>query len=532
MKTFNRIKYIPIILMMLVSWSCSEEFLDRPPEDALTIDNFYQTNEQIAAATAALYGFPWFEFNDKAFWAIGDAMAGNHYTNDGQLGEFFVFGLTQNNAHLNEAWNSLFRVVAHSNSVINNVPAKAGEEVSDATIHEAVAEAKFMRAVAYFYMVRLWGPVPIIENNSAIIFDSKVPRNEVEYVYQFIINDLTYAMENLPTENETGRVTRWSAEGMLAKVYLQKAGIGENSGLNQADLDMAKQYAADVIKNSGLSLMPVYADLFEVENEDNEEALFAFQWIACQDWGTQNTNQAYFAYSNQLTGTGDGWGGYVGPSIDLTLAFEQGDQRRKATIMQDGDYYPRILQAEGGYTYVQQPSDELAENAAHAAVKKYVIGTPNDNDGNVCFMSTGLDTYVLRLADVYLTYAEAILADQASTSDPEALTYFNAVRKRAGLEEVSEITYEDIIHERRVEFAYEAKLWYDLVRWHQFDPQAAISYINNQERGTYSWDDNNERELNTFKVNVTDEDFVLPIPASELDQNPRLVEAPVPYVFD
>ena len=519
-------------MVVLLTLQCNqEEFLDRPPEDALAIDNFYQTNEQVLASTAPLYGWPWFDANDKAWWSIGDGMGGNHYSNDGDMGEMFVFAIKSNSARLNEMWNSLFRVVAHSNSVINNVPEKSGAEVSEAVKLHAVAEAKFMRATAYFYLVRLWGAIPIIEDNEAAVADFKMPRNPESDVYKFIIMDLEWAINNLPEASLTsGRVHKWSAEGMLAKVYLAKAGLGQSGSRNQADLDMAKSHSQNVM-NSGLLLMSEYGDLFESANENSEESLFAFQWIACLAWGTQNTNQAYWAKDATVTGVGDGWGGGIGPSVDLQSQYEDGDKRKYHTIMQDGDYYPNIKSADGGFLYTQQPGGDMSANACHSAIKKYVVGTPEDNDGQVCFMSTGINTYVLRLADVYLIYAEAVLGNGESTTDDGALAALNALRKRAGLTEKTTITFDDIMLERRIEFAYEADFWYDLIRLHYWNPQKAIDYVNNQERGTLDWDDNDEVELDSYKANVNSGDFVLPVPEAEASKNPKLLSDPEPYEF-
>lgn len=187
-KKYRLLRIIVPVILLLSGFACSEDFLNRPPQDALTLDNFYQTSEQVNASTASLYGWPWFDLNDKAHWVIGDATSGNHWTNDGDMAQFYQLGVTQNNPRLNEAWNSLFRVIAHSNMVINNIPTKAGASVPAELKNRVVGEAKFMRATAYFYLVRLWGPVPIIENNSAIVFDSKIPRNTVESVYQFNVS--------------------------------------------------------------------------------------------------------------------------------------------------------------------------------------------------------------------------------------------------------------------------------------------------------------------------------------------------------
>jgi starch-binding outer membrane protein, SusD/RagB family len=259
----RKILYIPALTLLL--FACSDEFLNRPPLDSITIDNFYETTEQIDAATALLYGWPWFTLNDKAHWTIGDSGAGNDWTSDGQMAQFFTFSVTTNNAHLNEAWVSLWMVVAHSNAVINEVPDRAGPTVPESVIRRAVAEAKFIRATAYFYLVRLWGGVPIIENNSEIVFDSKIPRNRVEDVYTLIIRDLEEAIADLPGSYGTpGRVTSWGAKGMLAKVYLTYSGYNQSGSRRQADLDKAAELAGDVINNSGLSPVAQLCRSFQI----------------------------------------------------------------------------------------------------------------------------------------------------------------------------------------------------------------------------------------------------------------------------
>lgn len=529
----SKINILYIFLVMFL-WGCSDDFLDRPPVDAITIDNFYKTPEQIDAATATLYGIPWFALNDKAHWTIGDSRAGNDWTADGDMAQFFTFSVTSNNPQLNEAWSSLWMVVAHANSVINELPARADASIPAAIIDRAVGEGLFIRATAYFYLVRLWGAVPIIEDNAPLVFQPKVPKNHVEDVYRFIIRDLEDAIDVLP-ESYTGiqgRVTSWAAKGMLAKVHLTYSGYNQSGARMQEHLDRARELAADVYRNSGLNLMADYADLFKVENENEEESLFALQWTSCMDWATQNTNQAYWAHSSEITKANDGWGGGKGPTIDLQREFDNpNDQRRKATFMRNGDFYPEISKATGGYLH-SIPQESPWPVSAH--IKKYIIGSAADNGSNsVCFMSTGLNTYILRLADVYLILAEAILGNNASTSDADALGALNAVRNRAGLASLSSITWEDIRKERRTEFAYEAQYWYDLVAWYYYDPQAAMNHISNQERGTYYWDEVTEEVmLTSVKYNVTAQTFFLPIPSSDSDINPLLLEDPVPYDFN
>ncbi|MDF1550869.1 MAG: RagB/SusD family nutrient uptake outer membrane protein, partial [Bacteroidales bacterium] len=296
----KKIKYILLLIVPLTIFSCSKDFLDRKPEDAYVVDNFYVSAENLRVATGALYNIPWFDFNDKASFCIGDGSAGNFLSNDGAMYQFYQFSVTSTNSRLNEAWRSLYVVVGQANSLIQGITEKADASISEEDKNAAIAEAKFMRAVAYQYLGILWGPVPIIEDNSKHILDPKVPRHKLADVFQFVINDLTFAAENLPAADVPGRVTSWSAKAMLARTYLYRAGLGGSK--NQADIDQAKTLAEDVIKNSGLTLMDKYEDLFKLENNNNPESLFALQWVVdAQNWGSQNTHQAYFAAEGKLT---------------------------------------------------------------------------------------------------------------------------------------------------------------------------------------------------------------------------------------
>src|SRR5699024_3487748 len=180
----------------------------------------------------------------------------------------------------------------------------------------------------------------------------------------------------------------------------------------------------------------------------------------------------------KLTGVGTGWG-VLGPTFSIINAYESGDQRRKATIMLPGDYYPDILEAKGGYTV---PSDVNAVGT-NSAIKKHVIGTPKDNNGQGVSQARTNQPYLLRYADVLLTNAEAALK-KPSPDKHEAVQSINKVRERAGLGDLntSTISVDAVLHERRVEFAFESKYWYVLKR---IDRNKADQLIQNQDRGAY-----------------------------------------------
>ena len=498
-------------LMLLTLGSCSKEFLDRPPEDSSALDNFYNNEAEITGNLNALYGSVWFDFNNKLMWAVTEILSGNTRTYSGDVLSFVDFTVTSDNAVLADGWASLWSVVAQSNALINNLPERVGPGVSEAAVNNAVAEARFMRAVAYFYLVRIWGPVPIIENNLDYVYSPQIPTNRVVDIYEFIERDLQFAIENLydPGRAIEGHVSSTGAKAMKAKVHLY-----------QEEWDMAKQLSAEVINSGAYVLLEDYADLFLTEYNNNPESIVAMQWTDA-GYGTGNSRQSYFAYSTTITGTGDGWG-VVGPTIDLQEAFEPGDERRIATIMLEGDYYPEILSDEGGFTV----PDDINAAGTLAGIKKYVVGTPADNAGRGRMQGTVNNTYIMRYADVLLIYAEAVLGDAASTSDPAALEAFNAVRLRAGLGRLPSITKADIIHERRVEFALEGEYWFDLGR---IDRQWAIEIISEQERGNYNADGT---ELYTKMYVPSEDDFVVPYPAGDIAINPLLTEEPVPYEFN
>jgi hypothetical protein len=209
--------------------------------------------------------------------------------------------------------------------------------------------------------------------------------------------------------------------------------------------------------------------------------------------------------------------------------------------MLPGDYYSYLDQAQGGYTL---PVDASSQGT-HAQVKKYVVGSPADNNGASAFQSTGMNTYIMRLSDVYLIAAEAILGQSAnpgaghgldtaaSTSDATALKYFNKIRQRAGVQQKTSITFRDIIKERRLEFAIEGDYWYDLCRLDGFNSAihaVAISIISKQDRGDSS-NDTPPVRYHDGNFTPTNADFLFPVPATEAAADPNLVKAPVPYVF-
>ena len=544
MKKNNIIKFIMGLFFIGSLAACNEKFLDTPPLGNLTAPNFFNTDAELLAGTSALYNKVWFGANAQALLSFGDGRAGNMHTPyNSNWQQFYQFTVSNTNSDLRNAWNSYFTVIAQSNVLIYNVNTYAKPAVSIAAKNRAIGEARYLRGLAYSYLVQNWGAVPIITDNLKQGGDTTLTRNTIETVWEFVIRDLQAAKDLLPAASPvgSGRLNAYSAKGMLARFYLTRAGLNGNGTRKQADLDSAKFYANDVIKNGPFQLMENYDDLFLTKNNNNPEQLMGLQWVSNGGYGSGNEFQSQFAKNSQLTGFQDGWGGDHGASFDYLEKSDPADSiRRKATFMLPGDHYPNLLKAKGGYRE-PIPSDDNWEQFAN--FKKYIVGTPDDNGGLGQQQAAPNNTYLQRLADVYLIYADAILGNNASTSDPEALKYYNAVRNRAGLVSVTSFTADDLLKERRYEFAVEGDLWYTLVRLYYYNPTKVIDYVSNQIRGGYTTRikagtgvPGKKREFtfinrSSTKFTLVPSNFYLPIPDTETAQAPNLLKPPVPYKF-
>ena len=555
-----------VLLSILIISGCSKDFLIKPPTDSIVDANFYKTDAQVLASTALLYSKVWFDYNDKASYNLGDFRAGTSFSAYNDRGNV-LFNTTGDTPENGSSWRAFFNVVGQSNLAIININKYAGAGVSPQVKKVAIAEARFMRAVAYRFLVMNWGAVPIITNNQLLFTDTSLTRNTEPSVWKFIIREMRAVEADLPTTPiRAGRVTKWSAQGMLARFYLTRAGIGAYGAgpRNQSDLDSAKYYAQSVINNSGATLLKNYSDLFLFPYDNNAESLFSLQWVYSgpNDWGTQNSTPAYLAYSADIA-NGDGWGGdksatwwmlslYDGMTKSVTgdtLKGKTVDTRLHATFMLPGSSYPEITQslASGAVQKLMFPLTGTDVN--FQSIKKYVTGKAVDVGGQSASQRYGNDTYMMRLAEMYLIYAEATLGNNASTSDAKALEYFNKVHKRSGLPEyksplsgvILPLTADVIINERFIEFAMEGMGWYDLVSLHYYNKAKAYSILNSQDRGLFFAKPDVFPNANSWtfikttwatadrKINAYDGNFLLPIPSTELSQAPNLRKPAVDY---
>lgn len=537
MKTiFNKALIILAAGTMLLT-SCGSDFLDKVPEGSYNIDNFYESDEALEAASAPLYNRAWFNYNSDMALATG-SMRANDCFSGAWMTSYVYFQVTALDDYMVNGWTGLYSVVIMSNSVIDAAKNKA-KNCSENIKERTIAEARLMRGAAYFYMLRTWGPVILFEDNEETARVPKRPLNREEDVLEFVIRDFTYAAEHLPEKPfATGRATKWAAEGLLAKAYLARSGWGKSTR-DEADLQKAQQYALDVIENSGLNLLPDYADLFKYKYNNNEESLLAMQWMPLGSWGTNNTMISTLTYmgDDRITGSGtSAYGVWGAPqaTVDMLKQFEDGDKRLDACFFTKGTHYDYLNINGGGLDY----------DKGTAYIKKGVLGqNSDDNDNKINTMNSPLNTYIIRLADVYLTYAEACLGNNESVNSGKGLLYYNKVRERAGLPDVSSFNFDDLIRQRRCEFAGEWCNWYDMVTWYRWKPAKMLRYFQNQDRGTVCSNvyksedgthvviDQDKLEKPSIDINITDDNIFLPYPEVDVIQNPYLKEAPQPYDF-
>ena len=574
----NTLKYIALATVVVFGLSSCEKFLTRPVEDSYNESNFYQDATQCIQGVNYLYNAPWYDVI-RGFYRVGECFSGNYNMGSSP---YMQFTLNGSNDELKDMSRSLWAVNANAMAVYNRI--KKAEGVDEATKNMCMGEALTWKAFAYFFLARTFGDVPIIHDVSAEIAAGgynaiyKAPKSQV---YDYTIMVLEEALKLLPKKvaNKDGRIDYYSAEALLAKVYLQKAGV--SGTLNQADLDKAASLAKDVIENSGRQLMENYSDIFRLQNNKNIEALISWHWDASADpWTAQNSFQSDLGM-NGMDEFADVWGQWNGPSIALQDQFgvsaiqdpatrSDVDTRRKATMMLAGDKYDYFWTTNGGFDYLRffydpeygpsgstNASDGSMNSPTGAGCVKFLYGDGNDHMAALGVsagrMAYGLSTHILRLADIYLVYCEAKLhGPGSSTSDAFALQCYNAIRNRAipgATSAKTTITFEEVFQERNLELAMEGDRWYDYVRVGYYNENFVVSEIQAQRRNgwtsglndtyknyyetgnwnigsvTYNVDDRPVPDAGAIKAMVK----AIPFPSEDVVYNPNLDAEPQEY---
>ena len=387
-------------------------------------------------------------------------------------------------------WDKHFIFVGLCNDILDDA---VKQNLTDPASVINTAEARFFRAYAYFDLVRTYGSVPKIDFKINAPADGNVAKSDTATIYALINSDLTFAEQNLPVVWEAkfvGRANKWAAKALHAKVLLQQRRYAE-----------ALAICRDIIANGPYSLITDYWRIFKKEGELCPESIFEIQ--SHKTAGDGNTYWSRLGQCQGVRGSGTwdlGWG-WNTPTPGIVGAYEAGDVRRQATILysNQSDGGPNT----GGYGLVlPNLTNALYWNKkVYNQYSDYIangLGTPNNESQN-----TWVNQRVLRLSDVLLMGAEA--ANETGAGNPDAATWVNSIRNRAGLGNIAFVSQAQmrtvIKQERRIEFAMEFERFFDLVRYG--DATSVLSANGYQNKHRY-----------------------YPIPSSALNANPALVQNP------
>jgi starch-binding outer membrane protein, SusD/RagB family len=484
------LKYSFILILLLLIGSCDEDkYLDIYPLTSITEGNFYQSEVELQQALNDLYrqmGRVYSASNVVDFY-------GEMYSDNTNMifiaGTGFDFehinnhSILSDNARILTAWNICYNAIFICNKFIYELE-KSTLPIAEATRNRMLGEALLIRSLIYFNMVRAWGDIPLITKVVSPLESYDYLREPVEKVYQQIITDLGFAKANLPgsyTGANVGRVTRYGAAGLLARVHMT---LGNNPAA-RTELEFiinSGNFSLDA-NDDGVVNADDYFYLFAPGTKNCKESVLEVQFLAGTNAFNSNHQNTYtpFHHTFNLNDLGVPnstfrGSGHNTPTPDLEAEYEEGDPRKEATI------YP-------GYTH-----GVTGDFVEYPFTSKYF--DPN-------WTNPGKNVYVIRYADILLMYAEV-------TNDA---TYLNMARERVGLPPYGSAEYPSdlypnlalaIEHERRVELAFEFHRFFDLVRTGR-----ALAVM--QAKG-YS--------------NLNADRLLFPIPQHVIDINPGITQNP------
>ncbi len=486
-------KYLIIISVFIGLAACGEDFLTKVPLDSINTENYWETKEDaIYAVNGAYQPLQRPKLYNMRMWT-SDIMAGNSIVGAGggddgrETQDMANFVTTADNPGVLDLYRGPAPGILASNLVIKNVP---GMSIDEELKKRIVGEARFLRAHYYFILVRYFGDVPLILEPQEPGDDLYPPRTDKEIIYDQIIVDLTDALEVLPTKDEyaaadMGRATRGAAAGLLAKVYLTR-------GEWQKVVDLCNE-----VTSLGYALNNKYYDNFNVATENSKESLFEVQYVsgAGEDfWSDENQASWLSTFTGPRNSymVAGGWG-WNQPTHEFVDSYEEGDLRKDVTVLYDG------CPVFDGMEY------DPAFSAIGYNLRKFLVSKSVAN----AYDNSPLNFPVLRYADVLLMKAEA-LNELGRTSDAEVP--LNEVRNRAGLADVQSGLpkadfRERVLHERRMELAFEGQRWFDIIRVD--NGQWGLDFLHS-----------------IGKVNASEKHLLFPIPQKEIDANPNLVQNP------
>jgi tetratricopeptide (TPR) repeat protein len=427
--------FFTVIIASVLLVQCKKDFLDIIPESSVTTDILYKTDKDFQDAVTGCYTALRSAYSDMykygdvrsddAWHALGNDVTMNAINNFSERSSESVFAST---------WSNYYLVIFRANVLLSKIDKLDVSVIPNKARH--VAEAKFLRALAYFDLVNIFGDLPKVTTDISIQDAYKSGRASAASIYSdVIIPDLLAAETGLSvkyTGADVGRATTGAAKSLLGKAYLYTK-------------DFVKAEAKfQEVTTLGYSLLPNYLDLFNyTKSEHHSEYIFDIEYISGGlGLGSHFSNsfvpKSNGAFADTYLGIKGGLGELNTPTFDLFYAFAPTDIRRNITVDTNRVFY-RFIQ--------------IAD-----FTRKYVAPTPSLNDSPANWK-------VIRYADVLLMYAEAL---NENGKTPEALAQLNIVRSRVSMPTYSGLTQAQarnaIYDERRFELGMEGHRWFDLVR--------------------------------------------------------------------
>lgn len=472
-------KTYPISFFLIASLSFAGcNLLEEDPEHLLTTDGFYQTEGDAVAAVNSVYSQLNSRVYERSMQLMVDLPTDDYKNGQGMNNPFLLdleyLRVTPENQFVAQTWEDHYDGINRANTAINRI---LDIDMNADLQARLIAEAQFLRALFYFNLVRFYGDVPLVTDDTRTLGELNVSRTSQAQVYEQVVSDLMQAAEVLPAnypDNLAGRATQGAARALLGKVYL-----------TQQDWSRAVQVLSEVINNGeyGYALHEDFVDNWRLGSENGSESVFTVQFV--QDPGNGNVLMRSTAPRSRVPGL-IGWEADI-PTQEVYDLFEESDERRDVTFYtsyeKDGTLYEFPLPL--FYKYFD-PTQANATNQSNANV------------------------HVLRYADVLLMYAEALNELNGPTS--EAYEAINQVRRRAFNDDSRDLAgldqsafREAVYQERRLELVMETHRWFDLVRTNRF---VETMQAHDENGGT----------------NVQAHHVLMPIPRRELDTNPELTQ--------
>lgn len=531
MKLKNIIIYSLLVLFMVASNGCVEEYLDFFPEDKMTSANFPVNQDDMDLLLNGLYGqLCENSLYNEGFFAFGvlDGATPNGYNWGGGIAIRKIGSgeLSATDGQIvNFRWTRGYAIIFRANYLLQALETVELDE-SAKSMYEA--EARFLRGVAYATLVESYGGVPIVLDAISTEEARTVARNTAEETWAQALADYDFAIANLNVDApQPGRATKGAAMAMKMRAQLYQGKFNEVITLADQIIGLGKY-----------SLFPSYEGLFQLENENNQEVIWDIQYM--QGENSQGTRL------DQFTGTGTGsWtrgtryvptedlvnayeridgtpGKYFESEIDLDNPYDGWDPRLAVTCVVPGSYYlenyrfPNYLYPGGAYNH---PGNRIK----HLSTRKY---REDDEASLAPTDQSDLNNIVMRYADVLLSKAEALIESGGNVE--EAIALINRIRTERDDVKMTPvptgISREEarakLRHERRIEFALEGLYWMDIKRWHKMD-----GFLND----VYPVEvrDHNGNIIETKFPDGYKEHFnLLPIPNNELSLNENLEQNP------